>query len=170
MPRGRLIILILLLLVITVAGVFLAFAASQGGLGGLLGGVAQTNGNQGQEDTPRGTTEVDEEFGEPVSQVFQWHVEQWLVIDRQVHRLQEQEFFALEMTDHQCGVRAGRRRDPADGGPGEALVPEQPGSGRVDGLAGRGTGAGLQHAGQDRGPGASQLRVRASAGRSGGLS
>jgi pilus assembly protein CpaB len=61
MPRGRLIILILLLLVITVAGVFLAFAASQGGLGGLLGGVAQTNGNQGQEDTPVPVTATPEQ-------------------------------------------------------------------------------------------------------------
>jgi hypothetical protein len=85
--------------------------------------------HQGQEDAPRGTVEFDEEFGEPISQMLQRHVEQWLVIDRQVHRLEEQEFFALEMTDHRCGIRAGRRRDLADGGPGEALALEQPGSG-----------------------------------------
>lgn len=52
MPRGRLIILIILLLVITVAGVFLAFLASQGGLSGLLGGPAQTNGQGGETPIP----------------------------------------------------------------------------------------------------------------------
>jgi pilus assembly protein CpaB len=61
MPRGRLFLLIALLLVITVAGVFLALAASQGGLGGLLGGAPNQPNSQGGEATPVPVTATPEQ-------------------------------------------------------------------------------------------------------------
>lgn len=73
--------------------------------------------NQCEEDTACGAAEVEEEFGEAFAQALQWYVEQRFVVERQVHRLQEQQFLALEVTDHQGGVRAGLGGDLADGGP-----------------------------------------------------
>lgn len=73
--------------------------------------------NQREEDAACGAAEVEQKFGEAFAQLLQGHVEQRLVVERQVHRLQEQQFLALEVTDHQSGVRAGLGGDLTYGGP-----------------------------------------------------
>ncbi len=73
--------------------------------------------NQREEDAACRAAEVEEEFGEAFAQALQRYVEQRSDVERQVHRLQEQQFLALEVTDHQGGVRAGLGGDPADRGP-----------------------------------------------------
>ncbi|MBG0567132.1 SDR family NAD(P)-dependent oxidoreductase [Actinoplanes sp. NEAU-A11] len=55
----------------------------------------------------------EQHLDEPLPEPLQRHVQQRLVVDAQVHRLQEQQFLRTEMPDHQRRVTAGERGDVA---------------------------------------------------------